>query len=808
MIEVLPNGEIRFNLFPKQAQFINSEIDDILYGGAVGGGKSASLLAFSAIRRLRFPKSMGIIFRRTFRELEGSLIIESQKIYPKMGAKYNENKKQWKFPNGSIQAFGYCESDGDAYHHMCFHPDTEILTKDGWIFVKDAKVGQLAATLNPKTRHMEYKTITATPSFDFDGEMIELFQRKGVSFSVTPNHKIWVSGERRKSLLPVEAKDLPMSCKIPQWANWKGRKPKNKFSFTSIGNNGRTISFDSKSWFSFMGWYLSEGSTEKKGTVKISQIKPCGREKIISLLEGCSINVYKSKDALIFCNLKLRNYLHKFGYCYDKYIPREMLDANREHLLLLLNSLIDGDGSWYNNKRRGVFVTSSNRLKDGVMELAIKCGYTAVCKQYRGYFADGRTKVWQVSVAVKKTDTAIRSSSGKKTLLPKKVPYKGKVYCVTVPPHHTVLIRYKGRISWSGQTAQYNDVCFDELTHFSKFQYAFLTSRCRSTIPGCRPLIRSASNPGNVGHHWVFMRYIKPYATSPQWTDPETKKTLAFVPARIDDNPALMESDPGYIDRLRELPEKKYLALAEGRWDVFEGVYFSEWTGKVGFNILPFVRVPDSYTKKIICLDWGFADPACVLWLEVTPMGRVFVYRELYQTKLAPKELATKILEMSPEGERYDYLVASPEIWGKKVETEGGGETIHDLMQSTLGDRIVMQKANNARVPGWLKIREYLMPAPDGMPWMQISPVCLNLIQEIPGLIHEDKDGKSSEDIDAKCSDHCSESLRYGIVSLRDIDRAPITPHMNNYEKIFGRQNQGNPNMAAIPMPGRSGYGR
>lgn len=474
MIEVLPDGEARFNLFPKQTQFINSDIEDILFGGAAGPGKSAALMAFAAIRRLRFPGSMGITFRRTFRELEGSLIIESQKIYPRLGAKYNENKKQWKFPNGSIQMFGYCEADGDVYHH---------------------------------------------------------------------------------------------------------------------------------------------------------------------------------------------------------------------------------------------------------------------------------------------------------------------------------------------QTNQYHDICFDELTHFTEFQFTYLTSRCRSTMPGCKPLIRSASNPGNVGHHWVYMRYIKPYERSPQWTHPETKKTMAFIPARIDDNPALMESDPGYMDRLKELPDKKYLALAEGRWDVFEGAYFTEWKGKVGYNILPYVRVPDSYTRKFLSLDWGFADPACVLWFEITPMGRVFIYRELYETKLSPKELAKKILEMSPEGERYDYLVASPEIWGKKVETENGGEPIQELIQSVLGDRIVMQKANNARVPGWLKMREYFMPAPDGLPWMQVSPVCYNLIRTIPTLVHEDKNGRSSEDVDSKCEDHAPESCRYGVVSLRDVPRAPLMPHMSNYEKIFGRQDQVNQNISAPMMPGRSGYG-
>ena len=50
----------------KQEEFLNAGEDEVLYGGAAGGGKSEALLMFSVLRRLRLPKTRGLILRRTY----------------------------------------------------------------------------------------------------------------------------------------------------------------------------------------------------------------------------------------------------------------------------------------------------------------------------------------------------------------------------------------------------------------------------------------------------------------------------------------------------------------------------------------------------------------------------------------------------------------------------------------------------------------------------------------------------------------------------------------------------------------------
>jgi len=141
------------------------------------------------------------------------------------------------------------------------------------------------------------------------------------------------------------------------------------------------------------------------------------------------------------------------------------------------------------------------------------------------------------------------------------------------------------------QSAAYAYIGFDELTSFMEEQYLYLLSRGRS-IKGIPVRYRSATNPGNEGHAWVFRRWapwLDPSNPNParageiryfariadedreveaDWRGPKGELPLSrtFIPAFLEDNPALMEKDPGYLNRLEALPEPYRSQLREGNW--------------------------------------------------------------------------------------------------------------------------------------------------------------------------------------------------------------------------------------------------
>ena len=124
------------------------------------------------------------------------------------------------------------------------------------------------------------------------------------------------------------------------------------------------------------------------------------------------------------------------------------------------------------------------------------------------------------------------------------------------------------------QSAEYDVIRFDELTHFTESMYLYLMSRLRGASPFPRQM-KSTTNPGGLGHEWVKRRFVDPAPAGEVITDPWGSRI--FIPARVQDNRFLMANDPKYIDRLQRLPEQERRALLEGDWDLCEGRFFSAW---------------------------------------------------------------------------------------------------------------------------------------------------------------------------------------------------------------------------------------
>lgn len=116
------------------------------------------------------------------------------------------------------------------------------------------------------------------------------------------------------------------------------------------------------------------------------------------------------------------------------------------------------------------------------------------------------------------------------------------------------------------QSAQFQFIGVDELSHFVESQYTYMFSRLSRLAGSDVPLrMRSASNPGGVGHRWVFERFI----------DAERTVDAVFVPARLEDNPHVDQG--AYRETLQKLDPVTRKQLEEGCWDAIEpGDFFDQ----------------------------------------------------------------------------------------------------------------------------------------------------------------------------------------------------------------------------------------
>ncbi len=105
--------------FPRQTEFHSNAAKYRLFGGAAGPGKTKALL-WEAIRQAnKWPRVDTLLLRRTFPELEASLITYFRRDVPRdLYASYNEAKHVITWHNGSTTRFGYSASENDIYQYQ------------------------------------------------------------------------------------------------------------------------------------------------------------------------------------------------------------------------------------------------------------------------------------------------------------------------------------------------------------------------------------------------------------------------------------------------------------------------------------------------------------------------------------------------------------------------------------------------------------------------------------------------------------------------------------------------------------------
>jgi len=111
---------IESKYFPhaKQRTLHCSPANEILYGGAAGPGKSRALREEGKDWCLRIPGLQVYLFRRTFPELERNHIIPMRGEIPPEVARWNEQKKRFEFPNGSMLHACHAQYEHDVFNYQ------------------------------------------------------------------------------------------------------------------------------------------------------------------------------------------------------------------------------------------------------------------------------------------------------------------------------------------------------------------------------------------------------------------------------------------------------------------------------------------------------------------------------------------------------------------------------------------------------------------------------------------------------------------------------------------------------------------
>ena len=318
----------------------------------------------------------------------------------------------------------------------------------------------------------------------------------------------------------------------------------------------------------------------------------------------------------------------------------------------------------------------------------------------------------------------------------------------------TDVLRYQGQsYTWIG---------IDELPQYPTPEiYNFLRSSLRSVDPDIPVYMRATGNPGNVGSLWVKEMFVDPAEPNKAFdvhidTIAGRKSiTRRFIPAKLQDNPYLMQTDD-YMIMLSSLPEVQRKQFLEGDWSAFENSAFPEFD--ITTHVTQPFDIPRNWLRFRTC-DWGYSSAACVLWIAVDFDNNFWVYREHYTQRVTADLFARQVLEKEHD-EYIRYGILDSSTWARRGDA---GPSIAETMIKEGCKWRPSDRSPRSRVAGKLELHKLLTKNSDtGQPKLKIFSNCTNLVRTLPML---PIDKNNPEDVDTHAEDHAYDALRYGVMS-------------------------------------------
>lgn len=371
----------------------------------------------------------------------------------------------------------------------CHDEKTEVLTDQGFrefdevidfsknqdgSFTSCAKPEFKIACFNDENKQLEYHKPSAAHVYDYDGEMCH-FKGKNIDVKVTPNHRMFYSKRNYKNRWSDwgitnagNLLEVPGHCKFRSKIKWTGK------SIDTVSIIGKNVPIDD--YLRYIGYVLSEGSIsvndkridlyQKTDSVCYDDIVDANMSFANHIGKNFNNNIREINGAdlwtgRIYSKELAAYFKNEIGnrFC-NKYIPRWVLDLPVDKLKILLNALVDGDGSVIKNKFTTGFkyYTASKQLANDVYEIAYKIGFAphlrtakrSEGKKHKEYIVGWSDSKFGNFPEIKKGMIVSEN-------------YNGKVWCFTVPTG-LFITRRNGKITVQGNSAQY-DKDFKIISH-------------------------------------------------------------------------------------------------------------------------------------------------------------------------------------------------------------------------------------------------------------------------------------------------------------------------------------------------------
>lgn len=359
------------------------------------------------------------------------------------------------------------------FTYACYSEDTETLTDQGWITYDQYRTGMKIATVDPKSGLLQFRLPLVDKPLVYDIED-EIYHIKSniVDIMVTKNHTMMYKvGTKGFTVTPIEQMlEHRRCCLLAAPLGFTEGDFRSTFAVPeadSLGRPDSLVTYQIGSipmdlFLSWLGCVITDGTIDCTNyTITIGGVKKIKRDlfgAIIPKIEARGFNVYQHARSKVgrvdYCvnhkglSLWMRE---KCGTSSDdKRIPIEFMSLPAIQLKVLFDSLMACGSAHYTKSgcKSFSYSTISPTLAGQVQDIALRLGYGAkIVTTNPGQTRFGKHPQYRVLMTSRSHETCIATAKNVR-----KIPYKGKVYCFSVP-NGIFVTRRNGAVAIQGNTA-------------------------------------------------------------------------------------------------------------------------------------------------------------------------------------------------------------------------------------------------------------------------------------------------------------------------------------------------------------------
>jgi len=242
------------------------------------------------------------------------------------------------------------------------------------------------------------------------------------------------------------------------------------------------------------------------------------------------------------------------------------------------------------------------------------------------------------------------------------------------------------------------------------------------------------------GFDWMYEDLFKPWENG--------NKDFDVIQFRSIDNPYFPKEE---AIRLKGMyTDDFYMQELEAKFVLFAGLVYKNFARTIHvIDQIPFVKM-----KHLIAgVDWGFTNPAVVLFIGIDGEDNYYIMREYYQSEKLIDQIISDNLKIKGWFAEKDlrlgrmYCDPSEPAYIKQFKDSGLNAT----------------EANNEIRAGINRVSELLKTRK-----LFIHSSCVNTIKEFESYSYpEKKEDKQADEIPLKMNDHAMDALRYACMSER-----------------------------------------